>query len=56
MDSMILQLCLSPCVCLFRVKRDNENWPKITRVIRWLTVIESWFHSLTRAIAHFSDY
>lgn len=42
-------------ICLFRVKRDNENWPKITRVIRWLTVIESWFHSLTRSIAHFSD-
>ena len=43
MDPESLQSCLNLYVCFFRVKRDDERWPKIARVVRHLLMAEARF-------------
>lgn len=43
MDPGGLQSYLNPYVCFFRVKRDDERWPKIARVVRHLPMAEARF-------------
>ena len=43
MDPESLQSCLDLYVCFFRVKRDDERWPKIARVVRHLLMAEARF-------------
>lgn len=38
-----LQSYLNPYVYLFRVKRDDERWPKIARAVRHLLMAEARF-------------
>ena len=43
MDPESLQSYLNPYVCFFRVKRDDERWPKIARAVRHLLMAEARF-------------
>lgn len=43
MDPENLQPCLNLYVYFFRVKRDDERWPKIARVVRHLLMAEARF-------------
>lgn len=43
MDSENLQSHLNLHVYVFRVKRDDERWPKIARVVRHLLMAEARF-------------
>ncbi len=43
MDPENLQSYLNPYVYFFRVKRDDERWPKIARVVRHLLMAEARF-------------
>ena len=43
MDPGSLQSCLNLYVCFFRVKRDDERWPKIARAVRHLPMAEARF-------------
>lgn len=47
MDPSNLQSYLNLYVYLFRVKRDDESWPKIARVVRHLLVTDARFRSST---------
>lgn len=47
MDPAILQSYLNLCVYLFRVKRDDEKWPKLERVVRHLLMTDPRFRSST---------
>ena len=40
-----LQSCLNWFVCLFRVRRDEEKWPKTARVLRHLLMSDAHFRS-----------
>lgn len=43
MDPENLQSCLNLYVYFFRVKRADERWPKIARVVRHLLMAEARF-------------
>lgn len=43
MDLENLQFYLNLYVYFFRVKRDDERWPKIARVVRHLLMAEARF-------------
>lgn len=47
MDPGNLQSYLNLYVYLFRVKRDDERWPKIARVVRHLLMVDARFRSST---------
>lgn len=47
MDPDNLQSYLNVYVYLFRVKRDDERWPKIARVVRHLFATDARFRSST---------
>lgn len=47
MDPDNLQSYLNLYVYLFRVKRDDERWPKIARVVRHLLMTDARFRSST---------
>lgn len=47
MDPKNLQSYLNLYVYLFRVKRDDERWPKIARVVRHLLMTDARFRSST---------
>lgn len=47
MDPDNLQSCLNLYVYLLRVKRDDERWPKIARVVRHLLMTDARFRSST---------
>lgn len=47
MDPANLQSYLNLYVYLFRVKRDDERWPKIARVVRHLMMADARFRSST---------
>lgn len=52
MDPANLQSYLSLYVYPFRVKRDDERWPGIARVVRRLLMTGARFRSSTKAIHH----
>ena len=47
MDPANIQSYLDLYVYFFRVKRDDERWPKIARVVRHLVMTEARFRSST---------
>ena len=47
-----LQSYLNPYVYLFRVRRDDERWPKIARVVRHLMMTGARFRSSTQVLYH----
>ena len=47
MDPENMQSYLDLYVYFFRVKRDDERWPKIARVVRHLVMTEARFRSST---------
>ena len=52
MDPANLQSYLNLYVYLFRVKRDDEKWPKIARVVRHLLTTGAQFRSSRQGRNH----
>ena len=55
MDPGNLQSYLNLYVYLFRVKRDDERWPKIARVVRHLLMVDARFRSSTQGAHYLSS-
>lgn len=52
MDPENLQSYLNLCVYLFRIKRDDERWPRIARVVRHLLMADARFRSSRQGRNH----